>query len=131
MEHITFFWRVGACSLHFHSLSCIDKFESNCRMQTEKSKFWILENDYLRISIPSYIFKFSIAIQLHQIVGYDGYMWISKLIFNLPNLKQNETNCQSFCEKSYENRKICFEVCCWKKNSVKCVQIFKKNYHQL
>ena len=41
-----------------------------------------------------------IFVQLHQIVGYDGYMWISKLIFNLPNLKQNETNCQSFCEKS-------------------------------
>ena len=58
---------MGACSLHFHSLPCIAKFESNCRMQwilidfqTEKSSFWILEYDHFLfenpwISIPSWI----------------------------------------------------------------------------
>ena len=31
IDYIICFWRLGACSLHFHSLPCIAKFKSNCR----------------------------------------------------------------------------------------------------
>ena len=105
-----------ACSLHFHSLPCIAKFESNCRMQwilidfqTEKSSFWILENDHFLfenpwISIPSWI----MATILKNSTDHVDWNGIYKKYFEKNGkTMQIQKICWIFCRTFSLNLHIC------------------------